>query len=232
MATTLCSARPKKETSVRLTEAAWVVENDAASEDLARFVQALYLARYGARIAPPRGPFLALRDAAGQVRAALALRRGEAPFFLEHYLDAPVHTLLPGGVRESVVEVGSLAADVAGGARALVVTLTAFLASCSAQWVVFTARRELRNTFARLGIVLHPLAAARPERLPDGGADWGSYYDGDPQVVAAEVAQGAYAVRGMLARHGDGLLALWLRGLALGCGAGMRWKGERVCTQA
>jgi len=231
MATTVCSSRPKKETSGRLTEAAWVAEHDAASEEIARFVRALYLARYGAHIALPRGPFLALRDASGRVRAALALRRGEAPFFLEHYLDAPVHTFLPGGVRDGIVEVGSLAADVPGGARALVVTLTAFLAACSMQWVVFTARRELRNTFARLGIVLHPLAAAHPDRLPDGGAGWGSYYEGDPQVVAGEVAQGAGAVRGMLAASGDGLLALWLRGLALGCGAGMRWKGERACTR-
>ena len=231
MATTVCSARPKKETSARLTEATWVAENDAMGEDIARFVQTLYLTRYGAHIAPPRGPFLALRDASGQVRAALALRRGEAPFFLEHYLDAPVHTFLPGGVRDGIVEVGSLAADVPGGARALVVTLTAFLAACRVQWVVFTARRELRNTFARLGIVLHPLAPAHPERLPDGGAGWGSYYEGDPQVVAGEVAQGAGAVREMLAGSGDGLLGLWLRGLALGCGAGMRWKGERACTR-
>ena len=65
MATTVCSARPKKETSARLTEATWVAENDAMGEDIARFVQTLYLTRYGAHIAPPRGPFLALRDASG-----------------------------------------------------------------------------------------------------------------------------------------------------------------------
>lgn len=36
MATTVCSARPKKETSARLTEATWVAENDAMGEDIAK----------------------------------------------------------------------------------------------------------------------------------------------------------------------------------------------------
>ncbi|MFC4486407.1 thermostable hemolysin [Tepidiphilus baoligensis] len=125
MATISCTARPKKETSGRLMEAAWVADNETSSEEIARFVQDIYLARYGAHIAQPRGPFLALRDATGQVRAALALRRGETPFFLEHYLDAPVQTLLPGGVREGIVEVGSPSGG-AGLGLAIVQRIVAF----------------------------------------------------------------------------------------------------------
>lgn len=226
MPSTLCPQRRKSETTPvqELAEVAWVRKGEPGAEAVGRFVQAIYLERYGARIALPAGPFLVLRDPHGGVRAALALRRGQAPFFLEHYLDAPVETVLPGtgAARETIVEVGSLAADITGGARALVVTLTSFLAACGIQWVVFTARRELRNTFARLGIELHALAPAQAERLPGGGRDWGTYYAGDgaPQVMAGAVPQGAMAVRKAVGDVSAPLLALWLRGLALGCGVG------------
>lgn len=37
MATISCAARPKKNASGRLTEAAWVAENETSSEEIARF---------------------------------------------------------------------------------------------------------------------------------------------------------------------------------------------------
>ena len=53
---------------------------------------------------------------------------------------------------------------------------------------MFTATRELRNAFTRLGLAPLELSPADPARLPDGGARWGSYYANEPVVVAGRIA--------------------------------------------
>ena len=54
--------------------------------------------------------------------------------------------------------------------------------------VTFTATRELRNTFTRLGLELRVLAHADRRRVPGGGAGWGRYYAHDPMVMLGELA--------------------------------------------
>ena len=58
--------------------------------------------------------------------------------------------------------------------------------------MVFTATRELRNSFRRLGLNPLRLARADPARLPDGGANWGSYYEHDPLVMAGRIVRGLH----------------------------------------
>lgn len=164
---------------------------------------------------PPHGP-----------EAVLGFRpAGDAPLFLEGYLDDPAERALARVVgrpvaRPEVTEVGNLAVGFPGGARHLAVALTAFLDARAADWVVFTARTALRNTFNRLGIELCPLVEARPERLPGGGREWGRYYDEGPWVVAAHAQQAAAAVRARLPRAKAPLMALWEQGQGLGAATG------------
>jgi hypothetical protein len=75
-------------------------------------------------------------------------------------------------------------------ARVLIPLLACYLHRLGYEWVVFTATREVRNTFARLG--LHPLAIARADRarLVDRGAAWGRYYARDPIVMAGKISHG------------------------------------------
>jgi hypothetical protein len=54
--------------------------------------------------------------------------------------------------------------------------------------VVFTAVPALRNSFLSLGIPLVTLAAADGARLDAAArAEWGSYYEQSPQVIAVNV---------------------------------------------
>jgi hypothetical protein len=155
-----------------------------------QFIGARFEQVYGARVSHFSPYLLGVRDALGRWRAAA----GYAPaagrrLFLEHYLEQPIERVLAphGAARAAIVEVGHLAATSAGMGRALIPQLARHLHRLGYAWVVFTATRELRNAFARLGLAPLELAPADRTRLPDGGARWGTYYDNDPIVVAGRI---------------------------------------------
>jgi hypothetical protein len=80
----------------------------------------------------------------GKVLAALGLRSAkDETLFLESYLDKPIENILAEKAsrpidRNRIIEIGSLASSHGGGARALIITLTAYLSGAS--WAVFTAK--------------------------------------------------------------------------------------------
>ena len=160
------------------------------------FIADRFQRAHGARIAHFSPHLLGVRDALGRWRAASGYTPADRKrLFLEQYLDAPVEHVLGQHrgraiKRDVIVEVGNLAAASMGMARALIPLLAQHLDRLGYEWVVFTATRELRNTFARLG--LHPvsLAPADRARLAERGGDWGSYYDNDPVVMAGRISHG------------------------------------------
>lgn len=160
------------------------------------FIAAVYRARYGAELTHFLPQLLAYRDAGGRLTAAVGWRGGaHGRLFVENYLDGPVEDALAAALgrpvpRGSLVEVGNFAAVGAGDARAVIVDVTHLLHAAGLRWVLFTATRQLRNAFERLGLVPTPLAPARPERLTDGGAHWGSYYQTQPQLMFGDIAAG------------------------------------------
>lgn len=173
--------------------------------EIERFIRLAFARAYGANIHHFMPWLLSLRADDGEPQAALGFRfatRGR--LFLEQYFDAPIEATLAVTThapltREGVVEVGNLAVARAGGARWLVAALTAYLYGANHAWAVFTAVPALVNAFARLGIALIPLAAANITRLPLAErAAWGSYYDTQPMVMAANVAQSFRALTAYL----------------------------------
>lgn len=163
------------------------------------FIAARFQHAHGARIGHFSPYLLGVRDALGRWRAASGYTPADGRrLFLEQYLDAPIERVLGqhrGRVidRDGVVEVGNLAAASIGMARALIPLLARHLDRLGYEWVVFTATRELRNTFARLG--LHPVTLARADRsrLLEREADWGRYYENDPMVMAGRISHGVRA---------------------------------------
>ena len=99
---------------------------------------------------------------------------------------------------QQIVEVGNLAADRAGGSVDVILNLARHLDRLGYEWVAFTATRELIGIFRRLGLPPLALAPADPDRLGADAADWGSYYDSRPIVVAGRIALALEMVK----RHG------------------------------
>jgi hypothetical protein len=131
-----------------------------------------------------------------QMRAVVGYRDGRATsLFSEQYLDQPAHELAAARLglpvaREDMVEVGNLAIADPGQARWVISASTAFLAAAGYRWVLFTANRPLANAFSRLGLKPLALADASPDRLPDHGAAWGTYYNGEPKVYLGDIHAG------------------------------------------
>lgn len=140
---------------------------------------------------------------AGAIGAALGYRRADSGrLFLEAYLDAPIEELLAVAtgrtiVRRDIVEIGNLAADTAPAMVALWTLASNDLAG-EAEIAVAVLTAPLRHMFRRLGVTLHILAPATPERLGTAARDWGRYYLNDPQVCAGAIADG----QARLARFG------------------------------
>lgn len=175
----------------------WIDRSHPERIGVERFIAEIFQRQYNARVHHYLDVLIGVRDPEGQWVAAL----GFSPLtnkraFLEQYLDAPVEKLirsrttdgLGGSVsRWDVVEFGNLAAIRPGASRAAILQMTQWLYLRRIRWVVFTATRHIQNSFARLNYNPVPIAYANPDRLIGAAADWGSYYDTDPQVMFGDV---------------------------------------------
>jgi AcrR family transcriptional regulator len=161
--------------------------------EIEAFVSAVYRERYGAELRHFAPLLVSLHDEHGDCVAAAGYRAADGgPLFLERYLPGPVESLLPaaqgrGPRRERIVEVGHLAAVRAGEGRRLILLLGPHLAGQGFEWVVSTLTQELRNLFVRMGVAPLALGVADPAVLGAQAAQWGSYYDHRPLVLAGRL---------------------------------------------
>lgn len=175
-------------------------------EALEAFIAATFLKNYGARLDHFSDTLVGVRDPDGAWTAALGYSIGSpTPFFVEHYLDEPIELEIGRRLgqqvdRRQVVEVGNLAAIHSGAARALIVGTTTLLERMGLQFVTFTATTSLLNSFGRLRLRPQELTRADPARLPDGGRNWGSYYDTQPHVMFGDIHYGYSELARLAAR--------------------------------
>jgi hypothetical protein len=123
--------------------------------------------------------YLYLEDGVGTVQASLGVWRAGDGLFSEHYLDAPAEEVLSARlatpiVRDSVWEVGSLAALEPHAAIGLVRACPVPLWWLGVRWVLVTVTPMAAAVIRRAGVELTPLAQARSSRVPTPEA-WGGY---------------------------------------------------------
>jgi len=165
------------------------------------FIRQCFAASHGATIGHFMPRLLSLSTKRGDMIAAFGLRAAShSPLFLETYLDRPIEDMLQSRLGETVrrneiIEVGNLSALYPGASRWLIVALTAMLHEEGYKWVTFTGTSALRNGFSRLGLRPVELGVAALEHLPpEDRANWGSYYDHAPMVMAGDIAYGYRAL--------------------------------------
>lgn len=168
--------------------------HDAGRASVEGFIRRVFEQRYGASLTSFAPALVSLSDDSGIVAAAGYRRAGAGALFLEHYLDAPVESLLGQRVgqtpaRAAIVEVGHLAAARAGEGRRLILQLGPHLAAQGFQWVVSTLTEELRQLFLRIGVAPLALGQADPRALGDDASAWGRYYEHRPVVLAGYLPQ-------------------------------------------
>jgi hypothetical protein len=161
------------------------------------FIHQVFKRAYGATIYNYMPVLLGLRNTRGSLVTALGMRAAaNQALFLEQYLRNPVEHVLglhtAGSIRrDSIIELGNLAAIHPGSSRLLIKNLANSLYTAGYQWVVFTITASLVNSFERLGLSLIRLAPARITELPPAmRSNWGSYYDNKPAVYAGHIPAG------------------------------------------
>jgi hypothetical protein len=175
--------------------------NSRARTRAQQFLEAEYARAFGGRIRNHYPQLMTVVDAEGAVLAAVGFRATtQEPLFLEQYLDEPVEVAiarrLEEGVRRAdVVEIGNLASSSPCASRFLFSALADHLEQRGATHAVATATRQLRRSFQRICFPVSPLGPADAARLTQDGADWGSYYARDPQVVVGRVHRALPALR-------------------------------------
>ena len=161
------------------------------------FIGERFAAQHQARIRHFMPCLLSLEDSSGQLLGAVGLRSAASgPLFLERYLEHPAEQVIAARQvahapqRAQLIEVGNLAAGSLGAARLLIVALTDLRVALGYRWVTFTGTLALLNSFQRLGLTPVPLGPANPDCVGDELADWGSYYDNQPHVMAGDIYAG------------------------------------------
>jgi hypothetical protein len=158
-----------------------------ARRELERFIAERFRSAYGANVGHFCAHLLGMRDPHGAWQAAAGYTpAASSALYLEHYLDRPVEIELA-VPRERIVEVGNLASAARGFGGRFLPALRRYLLDLDYRWVVFTATREVRGILQHLAFETRALAPASPERLPDRGAGWGTYYAHDPSVMAGTI---------------------------------------------
>jgi hypothetical protein len=159
--------------------------------DAQRFIQRIYAAHYDAMVRS-WAPVLVTLEEDGVIQAAAGYRVAAARLFLERYLQQPVEAAIAQRAgqcvaRASIVEVGHFSSARPGAGRRLMALLGRHLAAQGHAWAVSTTTEELRLIFRRLRMRTVELGRADPAMLGDAAADWGSYYEHAPLVMAGEI---------------------------------------------
>lgn len=163
-------------------------------ERVERYIAAIFSAAYRASVLEFL-PLLVFLEQDSDLQAALGLRCArEGSLFCEAYLPHPVEQ----HVRESfgrrvnrsqVMELGNLVSSQPGQAVALYLLVVAALGQAGISHLLFAANRAVRLSIKRCGFVTREICAADPACLQGRSQMWGSYYDGDPKVVLADIRQ-------------------------------------------
>lgn len=174
--------------------------------DTERLIERKYREVFAANIRPCFEQFLDNGAAASRQAVVGYQRAGAEPLFLEAYLDEPVEAAIARtfGVaceRSQVVEIGNFAADDALAMLELWGSAANDLGNGS-EYAVATLTAPLRRIFARIGIPITIIAQADADRIGATRADWGAYYDLDPQVCVGRIIDGQKAIAAWLARRG------------------------------
>lgn len=184
------AARPPRGDRYHLT----VCERpDATRAELEAYVRTGFARRHGARVATFMPTLVALRDRAERLCGVVGYRAAATErLYLERYLDVPVERALGALTgreiaRDSIVEVGNLAAANCRSARHLAAQLPRVLLGARYEWLVFTGTRVVRDILEGFGAPLHDLGAADRSRIGDVADEWGAYYDAEPRVMAGHL---------------------------------------------
>lgn len=169
---------------------------DPGREKLEQYIAGIFQAAYGATVLEYL-PLLFSLEQEGCIQAALGLRSArQESLFCEQYLEGSLEDSVEKEFgrtvnRGQLMELGNLVSSRPGQAVALYLLVVAALDQAGISHLVFAANRAVRLSIRRCGFATRDLGTADPALLGEGARQWGSYYEGGPRVVLADIRQAA-----------------------------------------
>jgi hypothetical protein len=166
-------------------------ESSPRREALEQYISGAFSAAYDARILGYLPLLFSLEDNGGY-RAALGLRSAAVdPLFCEQYLDSTVEEEVRSLYRvrvgrSKIMEMGNLVAS-AGHSALLYLIVTAAMHEAGIEYLLFAANKSVRTSINRSGFTPKLIRLAEKNCLGEEASNWGSYYEGDPIVMLADI---------------------------------------------
>lgn len=187
-------AKPKRYTMQEIT-AFEVHQTHADRQEVEAFIAEVFYRAYGAKVKKFMPKLIALRDEKHHLMAAFGMREAKvSSLFLEQYVDDPIEDVIEKTLgltiqRADITEIGNLAVANPRNAGILISHVIEHSINAGVQLCVATAHHTLQNGLIKGGCDVFPIHAVDVKRLPaTEQADWGSYYDNQPQIIAVRNA--------------------------------------------
>ena len=168
-------------------------ERSPHRESLEQYISGIFLAAYDARILEYLPLLFCLRQD-NDYTAAFGLGSASAStLFSEQYLDVSVEDEVESHygnrvARREIMELGNLVSSHPGQSPLLYLLAALALHEAGIGYLVFVANKAVRASIERSGFTPIAVADAQKERLGSRAQSWGSYYDGEPVVMLADIA--------------------------------------------
>ena len=169
------------------------LEHEVGRESLEQYISSIFSAAYDAKILEYM-PLLFCLKQDETFTAALGLRSAaKGKLFCENYLDssAQEQVLSHYGMpiqRSAIMELGNLVASAPGQSSLLYLLIAAAIHEADVKYLLFAANKTVRASIKRSGFTPKSIQVAEKERLGLVGEYWGSYYEGEPLVMLADIA--------------------------------------------
>ena len=166
----------------------------------ARFIRQQYWDAHKATLNSLMFTRFAILGADMSPSAVVGIKRfGAETTLVEKYLDQPIEYVIAELIgqrvqRQSIVEVGNLAAHSLLHSCRLIVFLLHWLSKTGTSHAVCTGTEAVRLALKRARVPFTTIGDADATRLGDDRYQWGSYYNNTPQVLMIDIAAGLAAV--------------------------------------
>jgi hypothetical protein len=112
--------------------------------------------------------------------------------FVEQYISDSIEAVIAAQTqadvnRNTIVEIGNLAAVKQGSSQLLMIIIVALLYRQGYHWAVFSATEDVRKIMNKLGFTTYTLCPAKSEKIQSDVEQWGSYYHTQPYVMAGDL---------------------------------------------
>ena len=175
----------------------WAEQYDRQRERVEQFISGVFQAGFQAKIMT-YAPHLLYLESERRIQASLGLRHAVGcALFCEAYLETDIISAIGATdlSRVDIYELSNLASMNPGSGAHLYILAAIALDMVGCKKLVFTANKAVRNSIAKGGFTARFLANADVERVSNSSDQWGTYYDGEPQVMVADIPESAAIIR-------------------------------------